>query len=814
MAMVLALLITFVVPAPTANAGGTNWNLVGWRAAQSKWIGGLLWAYAEDDWVPYRLVAQGFDSKDKELVVEHDYLDADGEFGIDAAGRWFIGPIVSGSTPIGDATKDYEEGSGFSVSVPVVKPLSNGSIIEYTITLDDDTATALDGTDFALYWEAHLSATGKPNVSFPTTTVEYGSSFWNGASLHTHTSVTGKQDVPIKTPVSVFLDLGSITVHKYDLGTLGLAGATFALWIEGELYDTQVLTGSSYTWTDLAAGTYIVEEVAAPAGYELAVPPSREVILTEADQKVQDISIDFHNSPIETTPGTITVYKYSSEDDGGLIDTATFELYEDTDGDGVLDAGEPKRQGPSTTTGGTVVFVNLLAGDYLVLETVAPQGYELDGVNPRAVTLGYASTYVVESKSLSFFNDPIETDLGSITVYKRTNTGSPLSGARFALYKGSVLRSDLTLSGSSHTWSNLEAGTYTVTEVSAPSGWVRVAPYSQTVTLNEIEGSVEDKSVTFYNDPREVDEPGTLTVIKLTNEGQPLTGATFALYRGSSKLDERTLTGNTHKWSNLDAGTYTVVETSAPAGWVIRDASKSVSVSEGEDETVTFYNDPLAKGSITVIKLNTANQPLNGATFALYLGSTKLDERVLTGNTYTWSNLNAGTYTVVEVAAPAGYVKANPDRVTVTLVAGATTISSETVTFRNPPAPGSITVVKLVLNEADGTTSGLSGVTFALYKPDTDGTLLDQRTLAGNEYTWSNLEPGDYMVVEVAAPNRPDGTPFELADPVSVTVPAGQNVRVEIFNSLPLTGASYLPQFIVGLSMLGLGFAVRRRRVF
>ena len=121
-------------------------------------------------------------------------------------------------------------------------------------------------------------------------------------------------------------------------------------------------------------------------------------------------------------------------------------------------------------------------------------------------------------------------------------------------------------------------------------------------------------------------------------------------------------------------------------------------------------------------------------------------------------------------------------------------------------------MVKLVRDAADGTIGPLNGATFALYRPDPSGAKLDQRTLSGNEYTWADLAPGEYAVVEVAVPNRPDGIPFELADPVSVTVVAGQNVRVEIYNELPRTGANHLTYPLAGLLLLALGLVLRRVR--
>ena len=732
-----------------------------------------------------------------------------------------------------------------------------GSITVYKRS--NQTEGLIDGATFSLYLDANANGSGEIGelVAGPTGTTG-GSLTWSNLMAGTylvyevtaptgyHMDGTNPRTVTLtetdhvvsngsvtfwNTPMEI--TPGSITVYKRaDLGDGGplLDGATFSLYLDANANGTGEIgekvagptgtTGGSLTWNNLMAGTYLVYEVTAPTGYYMDGTNPRTVTLTETDYVVSNGSVTFWNTPITITPGSITVIKRSTQTEG-RIDGATFSLYLDANANGTGEIGE-KVAGPTGTAEGSLTWHNLMAGTYLVYEVTAPAGYNMDGTNPRTVTLVQEEN-VVSSQDVTFWNSPIQINLGAITVRKYTNTEAPLSGARFALWHGETKLDERTLSGSSYTWNNLAAGQYTVVEVSAPAGWIRATPNSKAVTLVEVEGYVNHVYVDFFNSRRTVDESGSLTVIKLTDEGQPLNGATFALYSGSSKLDERTLTGNTYTWSNLNAGTYTVVETSAPAGWVIRDASKSVTLSQGEDGTVTFYNDPIAKGSITVVKLvrNEADgttSGLNGVTFALYqpdTDGTLLDQRTLAGNEYTWSNLEPGDYVIVELAAPDrpdGLPFEMADPVPVTVPAGE---NVRVEVFNSLPltGTGSITVVKLVLNEADGTTSGLNGVTFALYKPDTNGMLVDQRTLTGNEYTWSNLEPGDYMVVEVAAPNRPDGTPFEMADPSSVTVTVGENVRVEIFNSLPLTGTNYVPQFFAGLSMLGLGLALRRRRV-
>jgi uncharacterized surface anchored protein len=591
-------------------------------------------------------------------------------------------------------------------------------------------------------------------------------------------------------------ELGSITVRKLDLAGVALVGATFELWQGSSRLGTQVLTDvATHTWSDLAPGTYTVVETAPPPGYKLADPASQSVTL-DADHLA--ITISFVNQPATNKLGSITVRKY----DAGSkeLSGATFELWRDT-----------THLETIVLTGATYTWSDLAAGHYTVVETAPPNGYRLADPSSQTVTLTEVEGLVGHAV-VDFHNESIETELGSITVRKFGDGGQPLTGARFALWQGETKIDERTLDSHSYSWGNLALGTYTVTEVAAPAGWRRATPSSQQVTLATSPGAALDVFVDFVNRRERSPELGTLTVFKYTDQGEPLAGATFAIYRGDVRLEQRTLTGHSTTWGDLETGVYKVVEVAAPPGWVRRTESQSVTVSAGEQATLAFYNDPVALGSITVVKLSTTDEPLNGATFALYVGSVKLDERRLTGSSHTWADLAAGTYTVVEVGVPDGYLKADPDRVTVTLVAGPTNVTSETVTFRNPPAPGSITVIKLVWNPADGSSGPLNGATFALYRPDQDGVLVDQRTLSGNEHTWTGLAPGDYTVVEIAVPDRPDGTSFELATPVSVSVPAGQNVRVEIFNELPLTGTSHVPPLVAGLLLIGVGLNLRRRR--
>ncbi len=200
---------------PTEVSAKGKYHLWGWRVDQDKWMEGLLWTYYENDWAPYRLAVEGYVGVETDIGVQHDYLDADGDYGIDGARNFFIGPLVDRDVAPADIPVLYNEGTIFHVvSPPTIVPVPNGSMIEYHIIVDDPAALTALGT-FAFYWEAHCSLTNSIGVTFGET-VEFGSSYWNGASLHTHTSITGNQDVPIRTPpVAGPSPIASIDVEKY-----------------------------------------------------------------------------------------------------------------------------------------------------------------------------------------------------------------------------------------------------------------------------------------------------------------------------------------------------------------------------------------------------------------------------------------------------------------------------------------------------------------------------------------------------------------------------------------------------------------------
>jgi hypothetical protein len=207
-------------------------------------------------------------------------------------------------------------------------------------------------------------------------------------------------------------------------------------------------------------------------------------------------------------------------------------------------------------------------------------------------------------------------------------------------------------------------------------------------------------------------------------------------------------------------------------------ASFSAPVSAGLSEGLTALP---TTGTVSIVKGgdDSAYYPLGGATFEILSGSTV--ESTLTtdatGTTPTSGPILAGSYTVHEETAPAGYDTA-PDQ-TVTLVAGTNTVVSFTGTAEDHVVPATLTIEK---NDAQ-TGVPLAGAIFNVsYDSTNDGTF-DQNlgrcttnetgacAPQGNDGP-SQLLAGRYQVTELEAPPG-----YALATPATqiVELLAGEN---------------------------------------
>ena len=164
---------------------------------------------------------------------------------------------------------------------------------------------------------------------------------------------------------------------------------------------------------------------------------------------------------------------------------------------------------------------------------------------------------------------------------------------------------------------------------------------------------------------RAVGEKGSLTINKVDAEtGKALAGVTYRLYDSSGKNVTDVTTGADGKavFKDLAQGKYSYQEISAPSGYVVDNTKYQITITSAALNITHKRTNALAKGSITVRKVDATSAPLAGAELLLETstdGQTWTEVgKIITDSTGVaeWENLKIGAqYRVTETKAPAGY---------------------------------------------------------------------------------------------------------------------------------------------------------------
>ena len=162
-----------------------------------------------------------------------------------------------------------------------------------------------------------------------------------------------------------------------------------------------------------------------------------------------------------------------------------------------------------------------------------------------------------------------------------------------------------------------------------------------------------------------VEEKGSLTINKVDAEtGKALAGVTYRLFDANGKKVADMTTGADGKavFADLPQGKYSYQEISAPSGYVVANTEYQITITATALNITHKRTNALAKGSITVRKLDATGAPLAGAELLLETsadGETWAEVgKITTDNTgiAKWENLKIGVqFRITEVKAPAGY---------------------------------------------------------------------------------------------------------------------------------------------------------------
>lgn len=426
---------------------------------------------------------------------------------------------------------------------------------------------------------------------------------------------------------------------------------------------------------DLKPGrnTYVLKETV-DENSEYSSVKDKEVVITKADNTITINSIDGQNNAsgearvsITNTPdsgvGSVTFKKLGEgkEQIGG----GTFQLWKKNEGstDTLIET--------FSTVNGSWTSSPIEYGTYYVKEITAPQGYIL-GSNPSA---GITIKKTAAHGTITMTNEKYTA--GSITVKKVDEKGKPLAGAEFMLLPGGTKKT--TDNSGAAEFTGLEAGKYFIIEKTAPKGY---GGYDGTVTVEiKADGTatVDDlpKGISFAGETvtltwTNTRDKGSISITKTGSANNPLQGAVFGLYKDAAAAEKPIDTQQTDKngkalFADLAAGTYYVKEIAAPNGYALDTTVRGFTIGgDNAWDVKTEIKNTLKEYSLTLVKKGDDGKLLQGVEFTL--SGNDIDPMTAESGpngVVTFEGLAFGEYTITEVEAPQGYVKAKPINVTI-----------------------------------------------------------------------------------------------------------------------------------------------------
>ncbi len=436
-----------------------------------------------------------------------------------------------------------------------------------------------------------------------------------------------------------FLGSLSLTKSGNDTAYWGIAGAVFT--VTGPAPSSTVVgtltvgtTGSTNTLTGLAPGSYHLVETTVPAGYAAVTPFT--VVVAAGHATTTTAATD------AIQPGTLVVSKTDAAT-AVALPGATFDVRYDPTGSGTyrVDLGTCTTDASGACAPAPNDGAEFLPGNYEVVETAAPPGYDLPippptdhvTVDPAAsATAAFTDALLVPAsftKTATGSVDPTQLVLSGAVIDVTAGTtygGTPVATCTTDAY-GHCTTATVLVSGQPYCWS----------EGTAPPGLAAGA------------------TGCFVADNAQAAQPVTVTdagkfvaiSVKKVDAADPsaaLPGAVFSLYRqdggtgpnapnppagapgepGQTWVAQATTgtTGDATFPLQLPGYAYCVVETQAPADYVLASTEHCTTVLQGTTATpapvtTVTVTDAEAQATVAAHKFNSAT-PTTGIPGAVY----------------------------------------------------------------------------------------------------------------------------------------------------------------------------------------------------
>ncbi|MFZ1599037.1 MAG: SdrD B-like domain-containing protein, partial [Anaerolineae bacterium] len=420
-------------------------------------------------------------------------------------------------------------------------------------------------------------------VGFTSTTPnDVGVSVPSGGSA----SANFGDNLPGSVAGTVFDDIDGDGVQDSPLHETGLGGVTIGLYSSGGalLASTTTSGDGSYLFTNVAPGSYSVRETD-PSGWS---------------------STTSNNVPVTVPAGGLGHADFGDQ----LIASVSGVVFNDLDGDGVQDPGEPGIGGvtvqlinPSTgsvvattvTAGdGSYIFRSVTPGAYTVRET-DPTGFNSTTPNDVSVSVpaGGAAVANFGDRQVGTVSGVVFNDINGNGSQQGSEAG--LAGVTVGLYDGgnNLIATTTTAGNGSYLFLNVPPGSYSVRETD-PAGFLSTTPNSVNVTV-PAGGSA---SANFGDQIIALGAASLSGVVYLDSNGNGIhdpaetvgiAGAPVTIYGPNGVIITRTTTiTGFYSVTNLPPGIYTVTmpnTLNSPTAVLSSPSQLNATLASGENRT-------------------------------------------------------------------------------------------------------------------------------------------------------------------------------------------------------------------------------------
>ncbi len=485
-----------------------------------------------------------------------------------------------------------------------------------------------------------------------------------------------------------------------------------------EVYEKTTDAKGEITLDDLKEDVYTVKEITAPDGYLLS---DDEKQFTAIAGNTYEITLRDYMKP------SLKIIKYDSKTGKALPDTL-FSVFRDGELLGTY----------STDEKGEILLYDLRPGTYTVEEKATDESHIVNST-PQTIKITEDSG---DTAVLVFLND----QKPCVRIVKLDSQSlKPLPGAMFEIWSvgGNFKGTYTTDQNGEITIENMEEGTYSVTEIRAPEGYVMDSA-GRTIKV-----SGNEYATFVFTDTRKPN----LKVIKVdASTGKRLPGATFQIENVTNAVKKVTDENGEIVLEEIEEGVYSVKELAPPGGYLLNEEKYTLNVDAGNEYEVLVRN--TKRPSLKIIKLSSLDgSPMAGTTFEVYRDAAMIGSYVTDKNgEIALSDLLPGTYTVKEVATDADHVvNSTPQTIEITGDAGDTAM----LVFINEQKP----YIRILKIDSE-TMKPLAGAVFEVKAAD--GSFVREYTTdADGEIRLDRLDEGVYTIRETKAP---DGYVMDAAE--------------------------------------------------